>query len=128
MDTVDQTVEGEILLENNKIEKIVANLLDKSLYMPKIAQAITTYLQIIDKSVATEEILDDKEIISMVQADKNEKLIRQEIDKDEISDKIFKVHILMIHILTIYIFKIYIFKIHISRPLFSKLIFSRFIF
>ncbi|CAG8792315.1 41970_t:CDS:1, partial [Gigaspora margarita] len=90
MDTVDQPVEGEILLENNKIEKIVANLLDKSLYMPKTAQAITTYLKTINKSVATEEILDDKEIISIVQADKNKKLIRQEIDKDEIFDKIFK--------------------------------------
>ncbi|CAG8712151.1 43343_t:CDS:2, partial [Gigaspora margarita] len=71
MDTVDQLAKGKILLENNEIKKIVANLPDENLYAPETAQAITTYLQIVDESVATEEILDDKEIISMVQANKN---------------------------------------------------------
>ncbi|KAF0468365.1 hypothetical protein F8M41_025822 [Gigaspora margarita] len=83
MDTVDQPAKGKILLENNKIEEIVANLPDKSSYAPETAQAITTYLQIIDESVATEEILDDEETIFMVQADENEKSIRQEINEYE---------------------------------------------
>ncbi|CAG8639041.1 10641_t:CDS:2, partial [Gigaspora rosea] len=86
MDTVDQPAEGDILLENNEIKEIVAKLPDKSLYAPETAQAITTYLQIIDESVSTEEILNDKEITSMIQADENKESIRQEIDEDEVPD------------------------------------------
>ncbi|CAG8748943.1 413_t:CDS:2, partial [Dentiscutata erythropus] len=84
LDSVNQLAEGKILLENNEIEEIVANLPDVSLYAPETAQAITTYLQIIDESVATEEILNDDEIISMLQADENEESTRQEIDKNEV--------------------------------------------
>ncbi|CAG8733153.1 43548_t:CDS:2, partial [Gigaspora margarita] len=86
MDTIDQPAEGDILLENNEIEEIVAKLPDESSYAPEKAQAITIYLQIIDESVSTEEILNDKEIISMIQADENEESIRQEIDEDEVPD------------------------------------------
>ncbi|CAG8833838.1 1413_t:CDS:1, partial [Gigaspora margarita] len=49
-------------------------------------QAITTYLQIINKSVAIKEILNCEEIISIVQANKNKEPIRQEIDEDKVSD------------------------------------------
>ncbi|CAG8661162.1 26969_t:CDS:2, partial [Gigaspora margarita] len=65
MDTVDQP-ESDILLENNEIEEIVAKLPDESSYVPETAQVITTYLQVIDEPVATEEILDDKGIVFMV--------------------------------------------------------------
>ncbi|CAG8789031.1 6822_t:CDS:2, partial [Gigaspora rosea] len=86
MDTVDQP-ESDILLENNEIEEIVAKLPDESLYAPETAQVITTYLQVIDEPVATEEILDDEGIISMVQADENEESVSQEIeDEDEVPD------------------------------------------
>ncbi|CAG8853090.1 4004_t:CDS:2, partial [Gigaspora margarita] len=58
-----QPAKGDILLENNEIEEIVAKLPDEK------------------------EILNDKEIISMVQADENEELVRQEIDdEDEVPD------------------------------------------
>ncbi|CAG8582334.1 14619_t:CDS:2, partial [Dentiscutata heterogama] len=86
MDTVDQP-ESDILLENNEIEEIVAKLLDESSYAPETAQIITTYLQVIDEPVATEEILDDEGIISMVQADENEESVSQEIEgEDEVPD------------------------------------------
>ncbi|CAG8721496.1 34107_t:CDS:1, partial [Racocetra persica] len=58
---------------------------DESFYTPETAQAIQIYLQIIDKSIAMKEILDDERIISMLQAKENEELIGQK-DKDE--DKI----------------------------------------
>ncbi|CAG8633991.1 16833_t:CDS:2, partial [Cetraspora pellucida] len=77
MNTVDQP-KSDILLENNKIKKIIAKLPDESLYAPETAQIITTYLQVIDESVVTEEILDDKEIISIVQADENKELKNSE--------------------------------------------------
>ncbi|CAG8746351.1 12759_t:CDS:1, partial [Gigaspora rosea] len=86
MDTIDQPAKGDILLKNNKIEEIVAKLPDESSYAPETAQAITTYLQIIDESVSTEEILNNEEIISMIQADENEESIGQEIDEDEVPD------------------------------------------
>ncbi|CAG8798322.1 22986_t:CDS:2 [Gigaspora margarita] len=86
MDTVDQPAKGEILLENNEIEEIVANLPDESSYAPETAQAITTYLQVINESVATEEILDDEEINSIVQVNENGKSIGQEIDEDKVPD------------------------------------------
>ncbi|CAG8701858.1 14744_t:CDS:1, partial [Dentiscutata heterogama] len=86
MDNVDQP-ESDILLENNEIKEIVAKLPDKSLYAPEIAQVITTYLQVINEPVATKEILDNERIISIVQADKNEESVSQEInDEGEVSD------------------------------------------
>ncbi|CAG8790378.1 18785_t:CDS:1, partial [Racocetra fulgida] len=87
MDTVEQPAESDILLGNDKIEEIIAKLLDESSYAPKTAQATITYLQLIDEPAATEEILDDEGIISMVQADENEESVRQEIkDEDEVPD------------------------------------------
>ncbi|CAG8710533.1 4246_t:CDS:1, partial [Dentiscutata erythropus] len=88
VNTVDQYAEGNVLLENNEIEKIIAKLLDESSYTPETAQTIAIYLQIIEESVATEEILDDNVIIFIVlQADENEESVGQKIkDKNEVSD------------------------------------------
>ncbi|CAG8796454.1 27727_t:CDS:2, partial [Gigaspora margarita] len=93
MDIVDQPAEGDILLENNKIEEIVAKLPDESSYVPETAQAITTYLQIIDEPVFTEKILNNKKIIFIVQADENKESVRQEIDDEdkEISESNFSI-------------------------------------
>ncbi|CAG8682506.1 15464_t:CDS:2, partial [Dentiscutata erythropus] len=62
VETTDQHTRSDALLENEEIEEIVARLPDESFYAPETAQAISTYLQIIDESIATEEVLDDKGI------------------------------------------------------------------
>ncbi|CAG8845178.1 16444_t:CDS:1, partial [Racocetra persica] len=72
---MDQDDESNVLLESEKIEEIVAKLVDESSYMSETAQAIT-YLQIINEPVVTEEILDDEGIIAIVQ-DKENELIGQ---------------------------------------------------
>ncbi|CAG8519198.1 14875_t:CDS:2, partial [Cetraspora pellucida] len=87
VETTDQHTRSDALLENEEIEEIVARLPDESFYAPETAQAISTYLQIIDESIATEEVLDDKGIVSMLQAEENEELIGQkDEDKDEEPD------------------------------------------
>ncbi|CAG8550046.1 25051_t:CDS:2 [Cetraspora pellucida] len=86
INTIDQSAENDFLLENNEIEEIVAKLSDKSSYMPETAHTTITYLQLINEPAATEEILNDEKIISIIQADENEKLVEQEIDKDEVPD------------------------------------------
>ncbi|CAG8717457.1 18478_t:CDS:1, partial [Racocetra persica] len=50
--------------------------------------AVAIYIQVVDKSIAMKEVLDDEEIITTVQADKNEEeLTEQEIEnEDEVSD------------------------------------------
>ncbi|CAG8728033.1 13255_t:CDS:2 [Dentiscutata erythropus] len=70
MDSVDQHVKNDIMLDNEKIKTIIINLLDKSLYIAETAQAILTHIQAIEP-IATEEILDDEGIISIIQAKKN---------------------------------------------------------
>ncbi|CAG8797596.1 16028_t:CDS:1, partial [Racocetra persica] len=85
---IDQDDESDVLLESEKIKEIIAKLVDKSSYISETAQAVITYLQMINEPVVTEEILDDERIIAMVQ-DKENKLIRQEVeenDEDEIPD------------------------------------------
>ncbi|CAG8834827.1 24189_t:CDS:1 [Racocetra persica] len=83
MNTIDQLVKSDILLRNNKIEKIIAKLLDENSYVPKTAQVTIIYLQLIDKPAATEEILNNERIISMVQANKNEESVEQEIEDED---------------------------------------------
>ncbi|CAG8749328.1 23918_t:CDS:1, partial [Racocetra persica] len=85
MDIIDESAENDTLLDN---EEIITKLPDKSLYVPETFQAVAIYIQVVDKPIATEEILGDKEIIATVQADENEeKLIKQEIeDEDEVPD------------------------------------------
>ncbi|CAG8533221.1 6993_t:CDS:2 [Cetraspora pellucida] len=82
MNTINQ-LKSNILLKNYEIEEIVVKLPDESSYAPETAQAITTYLQVIDEPVATEEILDDEVIISIVQADENEESISQKINEED---------------------------------------------
>ncbi|CAG8555365.1 1841_t:CDS:2, partial [Cetraspora pellucida] len=72
----DNPVEDDFLLENDEIEEIVAKLPDESSYVSETAHATITYLQLIDEPAATEEIFNDKEIISMVQADENEESVK----------------------------------------------------
>ncbi|CAG8600061.1 5802_t:CDS:2, partial [Cetraspora pellucida] len=83
-----QDTESDTLLENKKIEEIVAKLLDESSYAPETTQAITTYLQVIDEPTVTEDILDDDRIVAIIQAEENKELIRQEFedDDDEVPD------------------------------------------
>ncbi|CAG8641077.1 11647_t:CDS:2 [Racocetra persica] len=64
MDTVDQHIESNVLLDNNEVETIISNLLDEK------------------------EILDDEGIISMVQAKKNnDKPTEQKIEEED-EDKV----------------------------------------
>ncbi|CAG8721701.1 22400_t:CDS:2 [Cetraspora pellucida] len=76
INTVDQPVEDDFLLKNDNIEEIVAKLPDESSYVLETAHTTITYLQLIDEPAATEEILNNKEIIFIVQADKNEELVK----------------------------------------------------
>ncbi|CAG8609799.1 3798_t:CDS:1, partial [Racocetra fulgida] len=84
-DTTNQHTKNDTLLENKEIEEIVAKLPDKSFYALKTIQAIQTYLQVINKPITMEEVLDNERIISILQAEENEELIGQ---KDEDEDEV----------------------------------------
>ncbi|CAG8775166.1 1838_t:CDS:1, partial [Racocetra persica] len=86
--TVDQYIENNILLDNNEIEKIITKLPYKNIYASEPAQTIAIYIQVVNDSIVTEEILNDEKIITTVQGEKNKKeLTKQEIEnKDETSD------------------------------------------
>ncbi|CAG8740952.1 32644_t:CDS:1, partial [Racocetra persica] len=88
IDTIVQYIENDILLDNNEIKKVITKLSYKNMYIPKIAQAIAIYVQVVNDSIATEEILNDKKIIAIVQGEENEEEpTKQEIkNKDEIFD------------------------------------------
>ncbi|CAG8596109.1 1603_t:CDS:1, partial [Cetraspora pellucida] len=75
---MDQNTKSNTLLENEKIEEIVAKLPDESSYAPETTQAITTYLQVIDEPTVTKDILDDDRVVAMIQTEENKELIRQE--------------------------------------------------
>ncbi|CAG8806011.1 36319_t:CDS:2, partial [Gigaspora margarita] len=78
MEFANQESEDDFL--DDKVAEIIVDL--SSSDDPKasnIAQIMERYIQIVDKPVATEEILNDEEIITMVQAEENE----QESDDDK---------------------------------------------
>ncbi|KAF0506075.1 hypothetical protein F8M41_019196 [Gigaspora margarita] len=81
-DNINQHIESNILLENNKIEKIISKLPNESQYVPEIAYAIAMYLEVVDEPIATEEIFNDEEIIATVQAKENEEPISKDEDED----------------------------------------------
>ncbi|CAG8666788.1 14370_t:CDS:2, partial [Racocetra fulgida] len=88
LDTIDQYVESDTLLDNDEISEIITKLPDESLYAPETAQAVATYVQVVDEPIATEEIFNDEEIIATIQAKENEKgSTEQEIeDEDELPE------------------------------------------
>ncbi|KAF0452395.1 CENP-b protein 1 [Gigaspora margarita] len=81
-DNINQHIESNILLENNEIEEIISKLPDESQYAPETAHAVATYLEIVDEPIATEEVLNDEEIIATVQAEKNKEPIGKDEDED----------------------------------------------
>ncbi|CAG8797511.1 10650_t:CDS:1, partial [Dentiscutata erythropus] len=83
IDIVDQHVENDIMLDNEEIETIIFNLPNESLYTAKTTWAMLTYIQAINKPIATEEILDDEEIIFMIQTKKNDISTGQAIEEDD---------------------------------------------
>ncbi|CAG8832482.1 43177_t:CDS:1 [Gigaspora margarita] len=54
--------------------------------MPEIAHAIATYLEVVDEPIATDKILNDEEIITMVQAKENKEPIGEDEDEDRVPD------------------------------------------
>ncbi|CAG8714417.1 17761_t:CDS:1, partial [Racocetra fulgida] len=68
-----QYIKNNVLLNNDEIEEIITKLPNESLYAPEMAKAVAIYIQVVDKPIATEEILNDEEIIATVQAEKMRK-------------------------------------------------------
>ncbi|CAG8770289.1 2623_t:CDS:1, partial [Racocetra fulgida] len=75
-----------ILLENNEIEEIISKLPNESQYASETAHAVATYIEVVDESIATEEVLNDEEIIAMVQAEENKEPIGEDEDEDRVPD------------------------------------------
>ncbi|CAG8783180.1 3141_t:CDS:2, partial [Dentiscutata erythropus] len=74
--------ESENNLDDDKLAEIIVDLSysdDAEAF--KVAQAIERYIQIINKPIATEGLLEDNEIIAMVQAEENDQ--QQESDDDD---------------------------------------------
>ncbi|CAG8631829.1 5441_t:CDS:2 [Racocetra fulgida] len=58
MDAIDESAENDTLLDNDEIEEIIAKLPDENPYMPETSQTVATYIQVVDKLIAMEEVLE----------------------------------------------------------------------
>ncbi|CAG8842634.1 23075_t:CDS:2, partial [Gigaspora margarita] len=71
MEITNQESESDFL--DDEIAEIIVDLLSSNdSESSNIAQTMERYIQIVDKPVATEGMLDDKEVVTMVQAEENE--------------------------------------------------------
>ncbi|CAG8560440.1 10556_t:CDS:1 [Dentiscutata heterogama] len=80
MEITNQESESDFL--DDEVAEIIVDLSSSdNSEASEIAQSIERYIQIINEPVATEGMLNDEEIITMVQAEENEQ--EQESDDDE---------------------------------------------
>ncbi|CAG8720462.1 14246_t:CDS:1, partial [Cetraspora pellucida] len=80
MEIANQKSEGDFL--DDEISEIIVDLSSSdNLKASEIAQFIENYIQIINEPVAMEGMLNNKEIITIVQAEENEQ--EQESDDDD---------------------------------------------
>ncbi|CAG8834983.1 15389_t:CDS:1, partial [Racocetra persica] len=59
-----QYIKNDILLNNDKIKKVITKLFYENIYASETAQTIATYIQVADDLIATKEIFNNEEIIA----------------------------------------------------------------